>query len=260
MSIDDSNNSDEEVWGKWDPNKYLATYFTSDSLGPDSYNAWNFLIEELRKIDQPIEKALDFGAGPTLFGSIPMAPHAKEIHIADYIQLNMDSIQEWVLSNPDSFDWSDCISEVLKIELGRSPDVKEILDRQLDVRSKITRLQTCNAGLESPLEVPDQYPLIVSTYCVDSATDSKEEWAIYMKNLLSLLDESGTLLLTALRNCRAYKVQNRTFPSANIDEKDLANVLADNNFRKGQYSIEVSDALSCTQEGFNSLLFATIKK
>jgi hypothetical protein len=46
-----------------------------------------------------------------------------------------------------------------------------------------------------------------------------------MQRIAALVRPGGVLVVAALRRCRAYRVGDRTFPSANIDEADLHRVL-----------------------------------
>lgn len=245
-------------WGAWDTSDYLDTYFTASALGIDSFEAWKFLARELKACANTPKKILDFGAGPALFGVIPSAKYATEIHMCDYLETNLKAIQNWIDEDSSMFDWGHCISEVLKIE-GIEPSKENIKARESELRSKITILQKCDAGQSPAIDSTEKYPLIISTYCVDSATNSKEIWQLYMKNLLNLLDDSGVMLLTALHNCKDYKVGNYLFPCADIDENDMENVLQKNGFNN-QYTIEICEAPDCKEEGFTGLMFVKIQK
>jgi DNA-binding Xre family transcriptional regulator len=251
-------NKDIAEWGTWDADEYLNTYFSASALGTDSFEAWKFLARELKALEGTPKKILDFGAGPTLFGTIPCAQYATEIHVCDYLECNLEAIQRWVDQDQNMFDWGNCISEVLKIE-GAEISEESVTAREKLLRSKITKLQKCDAGKSPAIEGAEKYSLIISTYCVDSATNSKETWQLYMKNLLALLDDSGVMLLTALRNCKDYKVGDASFPCADIDEHDMEEVLKMNGFTN-QYTIEICEALDCEEEGFTGLMFVKIQK
>ncbi len=246
-------------WSEWDPYQYLTTYFSDESIGTDSIEAWKFLSRELRNIDSMPCKILDFGSGPTLFGTIPCSAFATEIHVSDYLQCNLDTIQSWIDNDADAFDWKNCIKEVLIIE-GNHCWTEDILKRESELRKKITTLKRCDASKSPAIQNSDKYPLVVSTYCVDSATSSKETWHLYMKNLLELVDEGGTILLTALQDCESYKVGDYSFPSANINEQDMKEALLKNSFAEENFQITICDAPDCENEGFTGLIFVRAKK
>lgn len=241
-------------WDEWNPRVYLETYF--NNLGPDSFEAWKFLIRELKALNKPKQKIIDFGAGPTLFAAIPIAPYAKELHMVEYQQRNLDEIQKWLDLNPNAYNWDNCIGEVLKLE-GATPSQVNIEKRKLDLR-KISKLMTCDASRKPPIPSNEKYPIVVSTYCADSATSSKTVWQTYMENMFTLLETNGVMLLTALRRCSYYRVGNYSFPCANIDEFDLENLLIKNGFSKSNFKIEVCQA-DRSSEGFEGLIFAKIE-
>lgn len=245
-------------WKAWDPKQYLNTYFQVKTLGPDSYIAWAFLVHELKKLNRHFNTMLDFGSGPTIFSVIPCEPYAQEIHMCDYLDVNLQEVHNWLKSKNNYFNWLPHIEEVLKIEGIKS--FEKALVRERAIKSKITKLINCDAGKSPPIETGRRYDLIVSTYCVESATSSKETWKIYMENLLSLLSTSGVMFLSALRNCEYYKVGNLVFPCANINEKDISKLLIENGFNKNQFSIEVkSDINRHHDDGFSGILLVCIK-
>lgn len=248
-----------ESWEHWNPKDYLETYFSTLSLGSDSYDAWEFLVRELKGLKEKPERILDFGSGPTLFGVIPCAPYVSEIHMCDYLDCNINAIKAWINEDADMFNWNNCIAEVLKIE-GVEPTNENVKKRATELREKISCLQHCDAGKACPLDKLLEYPLIISTYCLDSATSSKNVWNVYMNNMLTLLANRGTLLLTALRKCKTYNVGKMSFPSANIDEIDVEDALLRNGFKKENISIQICDAPDCADEGFSGLIFVRAEK
>lgn len=245
------------LWDEWSPRSYLNTYFSQ--LGPDSFENLKFLIKELRAIENaPVDRILDFGAGPTIFTAIVAAPYAKEIHIADYLKINLETIEIWLKKNANSFNWDPCIKEILKLE-GQSSELNAMKTRAERVREITTRLLRCDASMEWPLT--DQhlkYPVVIANFCADSATSSKETWRSYMKNLFNVVEDSGKIIVAALRNCRFYRVGNQFFPSANINENDMKILLSEEGFT--DINIEVVQVPDCAHEGFTSLVFTSAKK
>lgn len=247
-------------WENWNPREYLDTYFKK--LGPDSIETYKFLIREIRyiskKMDLSKSKVLDFGAGPTIFAAALIGNIAGEIHLADYLFSNLNEIKNWINKRGGHFNWDELVKTAIKME-GGAPTRKSIQDRQEQIRSK-ARLFRCDASLDSPLGTNDQYPLVISTFCADSATSSKKIWKSFQKNILSLVDVNGYILISALRKCTYYKNGDEIFPCANISERDFKNLFKSMKNKFSDIKIETCEVPECTPEGFSSLIFIRAKR
>jgi len=242
-------------WNSWNPKLYLDMYF--NHLGDDSFAAWRFLISAFKKIKAPVP-ILDFGSGPTIFSVIPMAPYATEIHMCEYLESNRNEVSDWLIGKPDAFDWSSCIKEVLILE-GKKGTPMEVKERENLIKKKVTKVIECDASKTFPLANDVKYPVVVSTYCVDSATNSKEVWKSYMQNLMNLVEEDGLLLISALKNCKEYSVGNIKFPSANINELNLISIFIKNGIDENNFTVSTAGGVSERKgEGFQDLIFASV--
>lgn len=246
-------------WDKWDPVKYLNTYF--QELRKDEDETLKFLVRSIQSLKNGKHlKVLEFGAGPTVVHAIAATPVASEIHIADYLRENLAETRRWINEDKNAFNWDLFTKRILQLE-GVNPTEKEISERNNELRKKVKNLLRCDASLEFPLSEKKQtYDLLIMTYCIDSATSSKDVWRAYMKNVLKLLAPQGTMLMAALHNCQFYTVGNYCFPSANLNEEDLKHSLLNNGFNPENISIEVQEVPECKQEGYSSLLFAKASK
>ncbi len=246
-------------WSEWDPHRYLQTYFKS--LGPDSYYSMRFFAKELQRYaGREFERALDFGAGPTILGSILAAPYVREMHIADYLEQNFEEIHKWIMNEQDAFNWDEIIRLVLKAE-GKQPSPLNLSIRRLTIKKTVSKVIHCDASLENPLHSSGtSYPLVLTLFCPDSATSSKEIWQQYMRNISNLVGSNGVLMLAALRKSRQYKCGNALFPSANIDEYDLSSCLQENGYSTDSTVIEVFETPECAVDGFESIMCASAVK
>lgn len=241
-------------WDDWDPHEYLVDYFSS--VRQDEDETLKFLVGALKQeVRADVPKSLDFGAGPTVVHAAVTVPYTKEIHLSDYLEGNLFEAQRWIDNDPGAFDWTPFLRRIVELEEGKvQPSAVE--NRARALRGSITRKLRCDASLEAPLVGSDvKYPLLISTYCVDSATSSREVWFAYMKNLLSLVDQGGLVLLAALRGCKYYRVGSHFYPSANIYEQDLAAALRHNGFG-ADVQVKVADVPECREDGYSSIVFA----
>ena len=242
------------LWTEWSSKSYLDTYFSK--LGPDSHENLKFLVRELQVFKgKPKRKILDFGAGPTIFTALAVLPYASEIHITDYLVDNLLEVNKWLRNDPDAFDWSLCTKEILELE-GIIPDKKTVELREKALRSTKTQISLCDASLPLPLKNNEKYPIVISNFCADSATASKDICKVYMKNIVSLVAKNGTLLLSALRNCSFYRIKNMQFPCANINEGDLITILLECGFKLKNIQVDICNIPECAPEGFTSMMFA----
>lgn len=246
-------------WTKWEPRTYLETYFVKP--GPDSYTSLGFLIRELaRHCKKPVSKILDFGCGPTIFGAAIAAPFTNEIHVSDYLESNLKEIRSWMKADKNAFDWNPYIGEILKIE-GSTPTSQKINSRSRKIKKILKKIVKGDASKNKPLTInSSKYPVVLTIFCPDSATASKKEWQDFMKNICSLVDKNGLVLIASLRNCSHYKSGNLFYPCANVNEVDMKKVLKECGFNPKKTSIEVFRIPECKPEGFTSIMCASAIK
>jgi NNMT/PNMT/TEMT family len=81
----------------WVPQQYLADYYTV--VEPDERETIAFFADAIKQApaDQPV---LIFGSGPALHHVFLAAPHASELHLADYLPANLEEIERWCARDP----------------------------------------------------------------------------------------------------------------------------------------------------------------
>lgn len=244
-------------WESWNPKQYLNTYYAFP-MG-DTYETLNFLIEELSPYKGRLfKKALEFGAGPTLFGSLALASYVEELHLADYLEPNLFEINKWLFGHQDAFNWDACTEYILTKE-NIIPTKENVMNRSNELRQKLKKLLRCDISQSWPLlDRKQTYNLLVSLYCADSVTNSKKDWHRYMKNLFNLAAPEGVIMIGALRNCSSYRVGQSYFPCANINEKDFEQILSEDSHNFTDIRIEVRNVPDCKNEGFIDIVFARI--
>lgn len=244
------------MWDDWSPKNYLQTYFSK--LGPDTTKNLQFLQTQLQRYlgTKIVPRILDFGCGPTIFAGLLASIYANEIHMCDYLSRNLKEINKWLKSDLSAFDWQPCLEEILKLQ--EIPiNIGSIMARETVFKTKATKLLLCDAYLPNPLiNYEKKYPIVITNFCADSATSSKETWQLFMKNILSLVEDKGMILIAALRNCSFYRVSNQLFPCANINENDLQEILIKEGFQQKNTYLEIHEVPECSHEGFESIMFA----
>ena len=204
----------------WVPAEYLAGYYRD--LEPDETATIAFLVDALR-LAEPGRPVLFFGVGPTLHHVFAAAEVASEIHLGDYLPANLDEIRRWIDRDPDAHDWRPFVRYTLRCEGLDAPSDEDVAAREDLTRKKITELIGVDAG--DPRPTDRDYATVVSAYCADSATGDRRTWELFMRNITGLVRPGGLFVTAALRRCRGYTVAGKLFPSADIDEHAVREVL-----------------------------------
>ncbi|MEU8240976.1 guanitoxin biosynthesis pre-guanitoxin forming N-methyltransferase GntF [Actinoplanes missouriensis] len=237
----------------WVPAEYLTDYYRT--VEPDEIATIAFLVAAMRHAerDQPI---LYFGTGPTLHHVFACAEIVSEIHLGDYLPANLAEIQRWIDRAPGAHDWRPFVRYTLQCEGITRPTDDEVAAREDLTRSKITTLVRVDA--RHPRPVNRSYPTVVSAYCADSATGDRATWEAFMRHIAGLVRPGGLLLTAALRRCRGYTVGGKTFPGADIDERDLRAVLRPD-FELPPEGIEVVPTAQRGAHGYGAVLLCRAK-
>lgn len=207
-------------WEEFNPRAYLQEYYSD--LGAENSALLQFFANAYKAI--PYNSVLlDFGGGPTIYPLIGAANKVKEIHFCDYLPANLSEVLKWLRRKKVAFNWQPFVSATLELENGRPCTANDIAKREEQIRTRITRLSRCDARLDPPLHSPFQkYDVVVSNFCAESATDDRQQWRIFMRNIASLVRPGGKFIICALKGAHSYLVGRKVFPAVNINEADLA--------------------------------------
>src|SRR5262249_48084004 len=104
------------------------------------------------------------------------------------------------------------------------------------------------------------YDLLISGFCLDAVSSDKGVWRRCMRNVLSMLQEGGLLILHSLYRCKAYKVGQRLFPGADVSEDDLVDSLLANGFARASIDVQVISCPDNAPYGYAGILVASGRK
>jgi hypothetical protein len=232
----------------WVPGEYLADYYRE--VEPDELETIAFFVDAMREVE-PGEPVLFFGVGPTLHHVFLAAPHASEIHLADYLPANLREIERWLRREPGAHDWRPFVRYTLQCEGIEHPTEAQVTEREELTRTRVTRLLEVDARHPSPLA--ERYATVVSAYCADSATEDRAVWETFMEHIAGLVRPGGVFVTAALRRCRYYVVGDKRFPSADVDEVDVGAVLAR---RFGRATVEARRLAEHAAQGYSGIVLA----
>jgi hypothetical protein len=245
------------AWSEWNPQDYNQEYYAE--IMPDERFAMEWLVESMQKVPS-VPVALDFGCGPTVHHTFPIVPRVREIHLAEYLPANRAEVEKWLAADANAHDWREFTLETLRLEGNPTPSDSEVREREREARERITRVFPGDAGDSNPLG-PDArgfYPLVTSHYCAEGATNDKETWRLYMRNIASLVKPGGTLILSACGAAEFYCVGNRYFPCAGVNGQDVLASLGDLGFT--DIDLRIRSVPDHSPQGYSSVIFARAVK
>lgn len=248
---------------KWNPKNYLKQYYSLDYLVYDEELIFRFIYKLLKKKKKKYTSILDFGAGPTIHRMIPFIPLVGEVYISDYLSSNLREIDHWINSKQNAHNWFNQIKHILEIEVEGNTEVISTADVEKRIeffRRKKIFLIKGDIFKKNPLPIQKKFSLVTSFYCADSIVKSKEDWKSAMINLLSLVEPGGLIIIAALRKTNKYKVGQHFFPSPNLHERDLSDIMYSSGFEKKKTDIQIISADEWQDEGINSLMLLSSEK
>ncbi len=240
-------------WSEWDPRDYNKEYYSEVTLDGKYLMEW---VVESVAASPPVPVALEFGSGPTVLHQFPLVKKATEIHVAEYLPVNRQEVQRWVDGAPDTHDWSIFTREFLQMEGVTSPTDADVAAREQELRQRISRIMPGDAGIADPLG-PDMrgfYPLVLSLCCADSATNDKETWRLFMRNISSLVKPGGMWVISACGEHSYYCVGERCFPGADISGRDMLDCLVELGYR--DIDLRLREVPDSSEHGFGCTILA----
>lgn len=234
----------------WNAKAYLTEYYAT--VEPDERCTLAFLVDVTHDLASD-RSILIFGAGPTLHHVFPFAAKARGIDITDVLPTNLHEIARWIAVDPAAHDWRPFVRHTLQSQ-GKTVSEAAVSRCEAEARQCIGRLW--QSDLRDPLSLAparSAYDVVVSAYCVDSATDDLETWALYMRRIAALVRPGGVLVIAALLHSKGYRVGGRMFPSADVGEEDMHALLAP---MASRLRIETHRLPQQARHGYDGILLA----
>ncbi len=239
--------SDFADYGGLGPLDYLRAFYSE--MDSESDGLLQFLVSVFDNAPHaPL--VLEFGSGPVLISAIPAARRARAIHYCDYTSENREYLLRWLAGEDSEFDWSPYIARCLELE-GKVVSEKTIRQRAHNIRDLVRRVVPCNILDPLPIRTRYQYEVIISNYCLDAVTTSKQEWLLFTQRLAKLLKPGGTLVLSSLNKTEFYEFGASRFANVVLDMDDLANAFTQAGFDPKTIRVEstAGEQENCNKQG-----------
>jgi hypothetical protein len=246
-------------YSSWQARDYFETYY-SEVVLPDEQVVLAYQLDTMKRRAM-FGRALEYGCGPTLHRAIAAARYTFRIDMADWLGDNLVAVRDWLRADDESSDWNRFTAYLLACE-GRSNDGRAIRGRERHTRKVVRGLYVSDARWRHPLGAAREgfYDLIVSGFCLDAVSSDKRVWRRCMRNVLSMLQPGGLVILHALHRCRAYRVGERMFPGANVSSDDMAQELLANGFERASLDVQLVDCPANAVYGYAGILMASAVK
>jgi hypothetical protein len=222
----------------WDAQRYLKDYYAFPYVPDDDALMFGFVARGLRAIGRTWEAGIEVGCGPVLHHAAQLVPWVHRLDMADFQESNLEEIRRWIQQLPGAHDWSALIAGrggVLDAEEGRGGTLAE---RESLMRDRI-RTVHCDIESPQPLPAPARYGLVASFYSMEWVRPTRAGWEANMKNLASLLEEGGWLLLVGVHETDFCRMGETRIPSAHLRGEDIRALLLRLGFDEPTIRLEV---------------------
>jgi len=141
-------------------------------------------------------KILEYGCGPVPAFLISAAPHASEIVMAEFAEVNRKAIWQWVEKDPRAFDWSPHFDHVVQKLEGKKEE--EARKREEQLRKAIKAIVFCDLKEEWLIEkgYEGPYDIISTTGCLEAGCESLEHCVKVVRKLSSFLKAGGRMVIS----------------------------------------------------------------
>lgn len=211
---------------------YLRTYYEQPPTA-DETAVTSFLAEELHA--RPVRGTfVELGCGPTVHHVFPFAPYADTVHMADYLEDNLDQVRLWRAGGEGAHDWTSYVRLALEFEDGAVGE-EEVRQRASLTRGKIAKIFSCDLKEDTPVELVGAYDAVGCFYCIEEIGISLAEWRRVLGHAVAYLKPGGTFYMAALGGMSTYFVvgasgERLEYPCANLSEADVSAALEELGF------------------------------
>ncbi|MFH4976863.1 hypothetical protein AB6A40_003572 [Gnathostoma spinigerum] len=208
----DSIRSPDKYATDFDPFAYFEHYYSSAAM-EDGTRLSLFALPIFARViakstsEEQRQTLIDIGAGPTVYSALCFRDVVKRIYLTDYTEQCLNVLSDWV-EGKCSYDWEAAINVIRRSE-GVEPGVKDYVGGVVKKTREVIRaggiyhvnvhVNPCCLRLAE-----QQFDILVSIFCLESACSTYEEYVRAMGNMLQLLRPGGHLILGSVLELDSY--------------------------------------------------------
>ena len=207
---------------------YLSTYY-DDINGNDSIFQ-KFVLNNLHNIFTTYKvtgkKLLDIGTGPSIVSIISASRYFEDIYLSDFCKENRAHLKLWVNNDNNKHNWDSFFNFVSQLE---GTTTQEITTR---LRNKIVDIVYCDVLSAGIIENNiSNFDCITTSLCLETACVTEDHFRSAIKNIYSLLNDTGYLIIIGdLQESTYTLLDGTTFKSLNVTKQFLENTLTQTGF------------------------------
>ncbi|CAI5446769.1 unnamed protein product [Caenorhabditis angaria] len=220
----------------FDPDAYLQFYFSQNAIEDGTRVSLfalpvfaQIMIQQMRPTER--ETLLDIGAGPTVYSALCFRDVCRQIHLADYVERNLEVLRKWVRKEPsESVDWQPTIRVIKRTEGGPPPTNQVCEEVEEKARGLVKSGGIHFADVHQFDVVPEMQgvlvDVLVSIFTLESACKNYEEYRQCVKNMMRHLRSGGRFIIGSVLEDNVYNSGSKTiFHLLNLTEEIVIEAL-----------------------------------
>ena len=219
-----------EYEGQFNSNNYLALYYVSIN-GSEDEKFEDYFLKQLSEVFNKDfitgDWLLDVGTGPCLHTAIISSRKFKNIVLSDYTTSNRDEIIKWMKKEESAHSWECFLNYFAKKE---GIDEIEIEKR---TRNSIKAVFPIDVNKPKPLEPIwfQKFDCLLSSLCLEAASADVNAFHQCIRNLKTLLNSNGHVILIGVLGETFYIVDGIRWPVCSLAIDDIREAFLSNNFK-----------------------------
>ncbi|KAJ1136985.1 hypothetical protein NDU88_003398 [Pleurodeles waltl] len=197
------------------PLKWLVKIFNSGKLKGDSF--------------------MQIGMTYLIHLLLPATKAFNEIFVADVLDINLQAGRKWQEKEPGAID----ISSAVKVFCELEGHGEKGIEKEDELRRKNIQQMKCDITAKDPL-LPKILPpvdCLFLVHCLETFSPDKETYPKLLKNISTLLESGGNLLMIVWLNCTFFMVESFKVTSLCVDDGFVRKVLTETGFVIEEFTV-----------------------
>lgn len=227
----------------FDHDCYLSNVY--DKPVPEMQDMVDFVMNGFHEAFTGINKSrtlLDIGSGPCVHAIISASNKVDEIYMSDYSQRCIDRLNSWLKGEMEIQTKE--IKYVCQLE-NKGQTAEERVNQMRSKVKQICFIDLTKAGSLKGNDVPKQFDVVTSCWCLESCGQPKGAYETCAANIVSLVKTGGYFVLIGNLDCTDYILENNDlFPLPNVSEPFVRKTFEDVgfkilSFKKQSFTVEI---------------------
>ncbi|KAM4691844.1 nicotinamide N-methyltransferase-like [Rhinophrynus dorsalis] len=171
------------------------------------------------------ERLLDFSNSTSFCQLFSACEVFNEIILAKFTDAAIQAAKKWLNKEPGAFDWSHTAEYVSQLEGGRETWMEKE-DKLRRAVKQVLKYDITSSNPLDPVKIP-KVDCLLSTYALEVGSKDLESYGSNLKNMSTLLNVGGHLILVGVLKASFYTVGKHKFHVLNYDKPFVMKTLGD---------------------------------